>query len=86
MDELKAILNTALVEAEQLKNPFIQLNDIVYKILERAIINFELTPGTRLSVAQISELLGVSRTPVTYALEQLKQENLVSNRPGHRGY
>ena len=86
MDELKSILNTALVEAEQLKNPFIQLNDIVYKILERAIINFELTPGTRLSVAQISDLLGVSRTPVTYALEQLKQENLVSSRPGHRGY
>lgn len=86
MDEMKSIFNSAQVEAEQLKNPFMQLNDVVYGILERAIINFELSPGTKLSVAQISDQLGVSRTPVTYALEQLKTEGLVSSHPGHRGY
>jgi len=86
MDEMKAIFNAARIEAEQLKNPFVQLNDVVYSVLERAIINFELQPGTKLSVVQISDLLGVSRTPVTYALEQLKSEGLVSNQPGHRGY
>ena len=86
MDEISSIFNTAQVEAEQLKNPFMQLNDVVYGILERAIINFELAPGAKLSVAQISEQLGVSRTPVTYALEQLKTEGLVSSNPGHRGY
>ncbi len=85
-DEMKSIFNAAHVKAEQLKNPFVQLNDVVYGILERAIINFGLMPGTKLSVAQISDLLGVSRTPVTYALEQLKAEGLVSSQPGHRGY
>ena len=86
MDDMKSIFNAAQVEAEQLKNPFIQLNNVVYGILEQAIVNFDLLPGTRLSAAQISDLLGVSRTPVTFALERLKSEGLVSNRPGHRGY
>ena len=74
------------IEAAQSRNPFAQLSDIVYSVLEDAIIHFELFPGSKLSVVQIADELGVSRTPVTYALERLAEEGLVTKKEGKRGY
>ncbi len=86
MEAHNPVFSKIQIEAAQSRNPFAQLSDIVYSILEDAIIHFELYPGTKLSAVQIADELGISRTPVTYALEKLKEEGLVTKQEGHRGY
>ena len=51
--------------------------DEVYEQLKRGIAEFELVPGDRFSENEISERLGVSRTPVRQALTRLQQEGYV---------
>jgi DNA-binding GntR family transcriptional regulator len=46
------------------------------------IVSFELPPGSIVSEAQLTQLLGVSRTPVREALLMLSQEFLVQQVPG----
>ena len=53
------------------------LNKQVYNILFDWIVEDRLKPGTKLSVAKLSEELGVSRGPVREALRQIEQEGLV---------
>ncbi len=86
MEAKNPVFSSIQIEAAQSRNPFAQLSDVVYEILENAIIHFELHPGTKLSVVQIAEDFGISRTPVTYALEKLLEEGLVTRQEGHRGY
>lgn len=86
METQSPVFSKLQIEAAQSRNPFAQLSDIVYSVLEDAIIHFELYPGTKLSVVQIADELGISRTPVTYALEKLREEGLVTKHEGHRGY
>jgi DNA-binding GntR family transcriptional regulator len=45
--------------------------------LRTAIVDGRLAPGERFSVAQLAELLGVSRTPVREALLQLERQGVV---------
>ncbi len=49
----------------------------VYRQLKQSITNFEFRPGARLVEDDLSELYGVSRTPVREALRQLEREGLV---------
>jgi DNA-binding GntR family transcriptional regulator len=49
----------------------------VYEQLKRDIAEFKLVPGDRFSENEISERLGVSRTPVRQALTRLQQEGYV---------
>lgn len=49
----------------------------VYDQLKRDIAEFRLVPGDRFSENEISERLGVSRTPVRQALFRLQQEGFV---------
>lgn len=53
----------------------------VYDLLRDKILLCELTPGQRLDVAQISNELGVSRTPVKEALQRLSVQDLVKIHP-----
>lgn len=45
--------------------------------LRSAIVDGRLAPGERFSVAQLAQLLGVSRTPVREALLQLERQGVV---------
>ncbi|MDO8280459.1 MAG: GntR family transcriptional regulator [Burkholderiaceae bacterium] len=49
----------------------------VYDQLKRDVAEFRLVPGDRFSENEISERLGVSRTPVRQALFRLQQEGFV---------
>jgi DNA-binding GntR family transcriptional regulator len=57
----------------------------VYSILKERILEFELKPGERIQEAQLSENLGVSRTPIREALNKLEQEGFIKAFP-NRGY
>ena len=59
------------------KNPFEKLSNIVFTILEGAILSSELPPGARLNVAKIAGELDVSATPVREAIDQLCSRGLV---------
>ncbi|MGI4859391.1 MAG: GntR family transcriptional regulator [Janthinobacterium lividum] len=58
---------------------------IIVQKLREAILSGELAPGARLVEANISEWLGISRTPLRYALSVLSGEGLLE-RTGARGY
>ena len=51
--------------------------DEVYEQLKRDVANFKLVPGDRFTETEISERLGVSRTPVRQALFRMQQEGFV---------
>ncbi len=51
--------------------------DEVYAQLKRDIADFKLVPGDRFTENELSERLGVSRTPVRQALFRLQQEGYV---------
>lgn len=51
--------------------------EMVYEQLKRDVADFMLVPGDRFTENQLSERLGVSRTPVRQALFRLQQEGYV---------
>ncbi len=52
----------------------------VYERLRRAIMDFELGPGARVTETELAETFGISRTPVREALHRLETEGLISIR------
>lgn len=52
-----------------------------YRVLKENIMTLVLAPGTSLEEAELTLLLGISRTPVREALLRLKQEHLVEIIP-----
>ena len=58
------------------------LSEITYERIKEAIRNGELEPGQPLSETKLSKMLGISRTPVREAIQQLAQEGLVQIIPG----
>jgi len=54
----------------------------VYRRLRDLIVQASLAPGSRIVETEISERLGVSRTPVREALQRLQQEGFVTSAPG----
>jgi GntR family transcriptional regulator, rspAB operon transcriptional repressor len=60
-----------------------RLTQTVYKLLRTRIANHDFAPGERLRPDVLSAQLGVSRTPVREALNQLAAEGLVEIRPRH---
>jgi DNA-binding GntR family transcriptional regulator len=59
-------------------------HEFVRGVLRRAILNGELTSGSRLVQAELAAMLDVSTTPVREALRDLATEGLVQFDP-HRG-
>lgn len=53
----------------------------VYGLLRARIIDTRLPPGAPIHEKDISDLCGISRTPVRAALQQLAAEGLVETRP-----
>jgi DNA-binding GntR family transcriptional regulator len=53
------------------------LTDSVYQRLIEEIVDGKLSPGQRIRQAALAERLGVSRAPVSHALQLLKQHGLV---------
>ncbi|VVE49810.1 GntR family transcriptional regulator [Pandoraea cepalis] len=60
------------------------LIDLVYSRLRDAIADLTLPPGERIRQAELADALGVSRQPVSHALQLLKRDGLVcdSGRQG----
>lgn len=58
------------------------LREVAYERLKDAIQHADLTPGQPLSETQLSKLLGISRTPIREAIQQLSQEGLLRVIPG----
>jgi DNA-binding GntR family transcriptional regulator len=58
------------------------LRDVAYERIKDAIRHGALQPGVLLSETRLSQLMGISRTPVREALQNLAQEGLVQIIPG----
>jgi len=56
-------------------------SEVAYQRLLQAIARGQLSPGTRLREVELSERLGLSRTPVREALRALETEGLVQHLP-----
>lgn len=56
-------------------------SEFAYDQLEKMITFRELKPGSMVSEKQLSELLGVGRTPVREALQRLSYERMVEIHP-----
>jgi len=59
-----------------------RLSDIAYETLQDALRNADVQPGDPLSENRISKALGISRTPVREALQQLAGDGVLQIIPG----
>jgi len=57
------------------------INEKVYNFIKANIINYNYPPGYNLNLGQLSEMLGVSPTPIKDALFRLAGEGLVEIAP-----
>jgi DNA-binding GntR family transcriptional regulator len=57
------------------------LADIAYESLKSKIFELSYMPGEKLSESELSESLGVSRTPLRQALQRLQHEGLIEGQP-----
>lgn len=64
----------------EIKN-FKPLRELVYDEIKKQILTGDFTPGMRMKEADISDMLGVSRTPVREALHTLAKEGLILSEP-----
>jgi DNA-binding GntR family transcriptional regulator len=79
MDNLETYLSQ---QTEQTTDTPRLLREIAYDRIKDAIRHADLKPGYPLSETHLSKLLGISRTPVREAIQQLSQEGLVHVIPG----
>lgn len=68
------------------KNPFAKLGDVVTNLLFDEIVSLRLAPSTKLNINNIAKELGISRTPVTEAINHLCKIGFVEARPKTSGY
>ena len=80
MDKLESYLTqqeeTFETDSSQLRR------QVAYVRIKDALHHADLTPGEALSEMRLSKILGISRTPIREALQQLAQEGLVQIIPG----
>lgn len=74
LDKLEHYLRTHEVDYD---GEDLLLRELAYKRLYDAFRNVELEPGESLSTVWLSKLLGISRTPVREALQQLATDGLI---------
>src|SRR5579871_6447290 len=58
-----------------------RLTQTIYTLLRARLANHDFAPGERLQLDVLAGQLGVSRTPVRDALNQLAAEGLIEIRP-----
>ena len=56
----------------------VSLKDKAHAAIKDAILSFKLEPGAPLVETQLAEELGISKTPVRAALEELEREGFVT--------
>lgn len=57
------------------------LTDQAYRAIEELIVTLQLAPGASASEAELSERVGIGRTPIREALQRLTREKLVTILP-----
>lgn len=57
------------------------LKNVAYEYLLNAIMSYELKPGQVIVEQEVSDQLGISRTPIREAFKQLESEGLVHHFP-----
>jgi DNA-binding GntR family transcriptional regulator len=68
-------------KAESVIEPHQTLTEKAYADLEEMIVTMQLPPGSTVSEAGLSALLGIGRTPIREALHRLARERLVVIMP-----
>lgn len=72
--------NAALRKAlEPISRP--SVTDAIFEELHRQIVALELPPGTKMSEADVAEIMGVSRQPVRDAFYRLSMQGFLTIRP-----
>ncbi|MCL4767415.1 MAG: GntR family transcriptional regulator [Hyphomicrobiaceae bacterium] len=61
--------------------PATSLTERAYRHLEELIVTLQLAPGAAVSENELSERLGIGRTPIREALQRLARERLVTILP-----
>lgn len=61
--------------------PQCSLNEEAYRRIEEMIVTLELAPGSVVSEAMLSNLIGIGHTPIREALQRLSREYLVQILP-----
>ncbi|MGI6204531.1 MAG: GntR family transcriptional regulator [Anaerovoracaceae bacterium] len=82
---LDKIINPERIRKIQSENPFMKLSDIVYDMLEEAILVSAFEAGTKLNVSRIAERLDISGTPVSTATDRLVKEGFLIENSGKKG-
>jgi DNA-binding GntR family transcriptional regulator len=70
--------NTEYMKENKIKRVFIK--DEAYERLNKLIVTGELAPMTKIRVADLSEQLGISRTPLREALLRLENDGLIISK------
>ena len=59
----------------------VSMRNNAYEIIKDAIISGELEPGRKIKDAELSDQLGISRTPVREAMLRLEDEEFIISKP-----
>ncbi len=79
-------MNAEKLQERLQQNPVAKLGDVVADLLFDEIVSLNLVPPTKLNINNISKELGISRTPVTEAINKLVAIGFVEVRPNASGY
>ena len=79
-------MNQERLQERLAQNPFAKLGDVVADLLFDEIVSLNLVPSTKLNINNIAKELGISRTPVTEAINKLCNIGFVEVRPNASGY
>lgn len=80
------IITKERMETLQESEPFLKMNDLVYRLLQDAILSARFQPGERLHVSSIAKELNVSITPVRNAVKRLVDAGLVEEDADTKTY
>ncbi len=68
----------SIAHALQRVDTTVSLKDKAYDAIKEAILSLKLEPGIPLVESELAELLGISKTPVRDALQELEREGFVT--------
>lgn len=77
------VSETADTSHEQRTAPRVSLAERAYREVKRRILDNDMPAGTMVLESELTDLLGMSRTPVREALMRLAREGMIEVRPRH---